>query len=1050
MKKVFALFVFLNTFAGAQQGYEQFPNELFSVSTTQVNRLPMHAEFFCFESRAAAESFDKEKSMRFLSLNGTWRFHWVRDPRQRPSRFYEENYSDRQTGWKDFKVPANWENNGYGYPIYVNHPYEFTGRYKMGAKLNPPYDIPIDNNPVGSYRRTFTLPDSWDGQQVFINLDGVKSAFYLWINGKKVGYSEDYKLAAEFDITKYLKKGQNLIALQVFTWADSSYLECQDMIRFSGIERGIYLYTTPKTTVTDFKTTAILDESYKNGLLNLDLHLNNFENDKGLHADTKDYSVAVELVDAAGKKIFDETKSISILNSYTGSLNFKTIIPSVNPWSAEIPYRYQMLITLKDARGNILEVIPQHVGFRSIEIKGSNVLVNGKRVFFKGVNRHEVHPTRGHVLTKEDMEKDMQMMKKLNINAVRHSHYPPSPYWMELCDKYGLYVIDEANIESHGRGYDLRYTLANDPEWKVPHMDRITRMYERDKNYAAVITWSTGNEAGNGINMYDGYNWLKKNDIRPVQYERAETDFNTDIICPQYPSPGYLEEYSQDPNHNRPYIMSEYAHIMGNSLGNFKDYWDNIETLPKLQGGYIWEWIDQGVDTIKNGKRILAYGGDFPFDKPLDPVMMSDNNFNIKGLVTGYREMTPMAAEAKKVHQNIKTKWDGGQKFTVKNGYFFRNLNNYTLNWDLLKNGISIQKGAADLSIPAQQERQLMIPYTTGADDGEYLLNFSYRLKNAEPMLEKGFEIAHEQITIKEAKPVPAAKPGIGNSTVDEQGYIVKGRDFSVIFNDKDGFVSSYTYRGNTLLTQAFIPSYWRAPTDNDIGAGIHKSKRMFRNAYESGKLLSKSIINRNGTVEVHFEKEILGGDAVQTVKYTVYPDGAIEVYNKFRAVKGDYKFLMRSGNNAEMNKSLTQIRFYGRGPWENYKDRKTASEVGIFRQSVDDQYFPYARPQESGNKSDVRWVEFTDKKGNGLRIEKANQLLAFSALPYSLDQLDPEPEKKQYHSGELEKQDKVFLHIDLDQTGLQGIDSWGSLPLEKYRIPYKDYEYSFTVKPIK
>lgn len=1053
MKKVIILASVLATLIfNAQEGYEQFPNELFSVSTTQVNRLPMKAEYFRFENQKIAESFEKEKSEWFMSLNGTWRFNWVKDPRQRPMDFYKTDFNDRQGNWVDFQVPSNWENNGYGFPIYVNHPYEFTGRSKMGKNLNPPYDIPIDNNPVGSYRKTFNIPKNWDGKQIFINLDGVKTAFYLWINGKKVGYSEDYKLAAEFDITKFVKLGENQIALQVFTWADSSYLECQDMIRFSGIERGIYIYATPKTSITDFKSMATLDSSYQNGILDLNIQVSNHDNDNALHAKTNIYSVGIEMKDDKGKTIFTEEKNIDILNSYKNNITFHKEIPSIRTWSAEIPYRYQLFITLKDHNNKILEVVPQHLGFRSIEIKGSDVLVNGKRVLFKGVNRHEAHPTKGHTLSKADMEKDMEMMKKLNVNAVRHSHYPSDPYWMELCDKYGLYVVNEANIESHGRGYDLRYTFANDPIWKQPHMDRITRMYERDKNYASVLFWSLGNEAGNGINMYEGYKWLKANDYRPVQYERAELDFNTDIICPQYPTPNAMINYSKSDKYHRPYIMSEYAHIMGNSLGNFKDYWDAIETYPKLQGGFIWEWIDQGVDVVKNGKRIIGYGGDFPLDNPVDPVLMSDNNFNVKGLVTGYRELTPMAVESKRVHQHIKTTWDGKHNFTIKNDYFFRDLSNYELHWSILKDGKEIEKGIQELpNILPQSSKTITISYNIKPNYGaEYIMNIAYRLKEAEPFLEKGYDIANAQFEMTSLKPKVSTVQTIGKLNVNQHNFSVLGKNFNISFDTDKGIMKTYHYDNTIYLTNAFVPSYWRAPVDNDFGAGTNKSLRTLRNAYENGKIINKKINNIDNRIEVEFEKEILNGDATQYVKYTIYPDGTMDIYNKFKPIKGEYKYIFRSGNNGEMNKEFYNIEFYGRGPWENYRDRKTASDIGIYTQTISDQYFPYARPQESGNKTDVRWVKFTNNKGKGIQVEAIEDYFAFSALPYTLDDLDPEIDKKQYHSGELETRNKIYIHIDHDQTGVGGVDSWYTPALEQYRVPYKPYEYSFRVKILK
>lgn len=508
---------------------------------------------------------------------------------------------------------------------------------------------------------------------------------------------------------------------------------------------------------------------------------------------------------------------------------------------------------------------------------------------------------------------------------------------------------------------------------------------------------------------------------------------------------------SDDPKYSRPYIMSEYAHIMGNSLGNFKDYWETIENNPKLQGGYIWEWIDQGIDTIKNGKRIIAYGGDFPFENPVDPVLMSDNNFNVKGVVTGYRELTPMAVEVKRVHQNIKTKFNGGQSITVENGFFFRDLSNFELLWNVTKNGKTIQQGRIPhLNIPNNAKQTLTLPITQNINDGaEYFLNVSYRLKTAEPFLEKGYVIAEEQLALKEVKPTANVSNIKGQLTLNENNYSVKGKNFEINFDTKFGCVSEYSYNNTTYLTNAFVPAYWRAPVDNDFGAGLNQSLRMFRNAYENGKIINQSIKKVGENAEITFEKEIINGDAIQKVVYIIFPDGSMEVRNQFIPVKGEHKFILRAGNNAEMNQNFSNIEFFGRGPWENYKDRKTAADVAIFKQKVENQYFPYARPQESGNKTDVRWVKFTDAKGKGLLFEAIEDYLSFNALPYSLDDLDPEMDKKQYHSGELEKRNKIYLHIDYDQTGVAGIDSWYSPALEQYRVPYKTYEYKFRVKPL-
>jgi beta-galactosidase len=1057
MKKhtiIFSIMVLLALHTRAQQ----LPVELQTPEVVSLNRMPMRASAFAYENVDLAAKRSKEKSDYFISLNGTWKFNWVKDPRKRPLDFYKTDFND--AAWDNFKVPANWEVNGYGLPIYVNQPYEFAGRKLTGNRMNPPFDIPEDNNPVGSYRRKINIPENWKNRQVFISLGAVKSAFFIWVNGKKVGYSEDSKLAAEFDITKYVKPGENTIALQVYRWSDGSYLECQDMWRISGIERDVYLYSTPKLDIRDFKAIGTLDNTYTNGLLNVDVTVENYKIDQRTnHSRPDSFYVALNLVDAKGNQVWkDATGLQKVLGNYKNNLSFKTQISNVKNWSAEVPYLYTLYITLKDKNENVIEVIPQRIGFRSVEIKGSDLLVNGKRIFLKGVNRHEHNATQGHTLTHEDMRKDMEMMKKLNVNAVRHSHYPPDPYWMELCDEYGLYVIDEANIESHGRYYSLETSFANDKQWRIPHLERITRMYERDKNHTSVITWSLGNEAGNGVNFYEAYEWLKQRDFRPVQYERAENDFNTDMIVPQYPDPNWLVKYSKSKS-ERPLIMSEYAHIMGNSLGNFKEYWDAIESNPKLQGGFIWEWIDQGIDTVKNGKRILAYGGDFPLEGPVNEDF-SDNNFCVKGVVTAYRELTPMAIEAKKVYQFIKTSYLGNNQISVNNSYFFRDIANVQLNWEVLEDGKIVQSGiVADLTINPRQTATLTLPLKNSYKAGkEYFLNLHYVLKTPEPFLEKGYDISYEQLVLNgtskgaEVKSNKLDNPVKLTKTTDKA--IFSGKNFQATFDLKNGKLTSYLIDGKELLVSGPQPGFYRAPTDNDIGAGLNKSLRMWRNVYdENKKIIKAEAMNANdlqygGVVEI--ASSLLKGDATTKQTFYIYQDGTIKVDNELKAVAGKYKTLMRIGNDLQLNSTYNTIQWYGRGPGENYVDRKTASLIGTYKSTVDQQYFPYARPQESGNKTDVRWVTFTNKQGKGLRFEYADSLLSFNALLYSVEDLDPEAQKRQYHSGELVKRNQIYVHMDMQQLGVQGIDSWGSLPLTEYQIPYKNQTYSYWIKPIK
>jgi beta-galactosidase len=1031
---------------------QNLPVELQTPGIVSINRLPMKATAFAYESSELAKKGLKEQSKYFLSLNGTWKFHWVQDPHQRPLEFYNTDFDDSK--WDHIKVPANWELNGYGLPIYVNQPYEFAGRKKTGKKLNPPFDIPANNNPVGSYRKKFIMPSDWNGRQVFIHLGAVKSAFFIWINGKKVGYSEDSKLAAEFDITQYIHTGENLVALEVYRWSDGSYLECQDMWRISGIERDVFVYSTPILNIRDFKLVAGLDKTYANGMIELDMEVENYKIDQNtLHSRPDSFSVTIELNDQHGDKIFMDSSqnNLIVLGNYHKEVSFTRQVPNVKPWSAEKPYLYTLLISLKDKNGNLIEVIPQRVGFRTVEMVDRSLLVNGKRVFLKGVNRHEHNATQGHVLSREDMRKDMEMMKKLNINAVRHSHYPPDPYWMELCDEYGLYVVDEANIESHGRYYDLAYTLGNDKQWRSAHLERITRMYQRDKNHPSVITWSLGNEAGNGTNFYEGYDWLKKNDSRPVQYERAENDYNTDIIVPQYPDPDWLATYAAS-NPDRPLIMSEYAHIMGNSLGNFKEYWDQIESHPFLQGGFIWEWIDQSIDTIKNGKRIMAYGGDFPLSGPVNEDF-SDNNFCVKGVVTAYRNLTPMAIEVKKVYQSIKTKYKGENKIEITNAYFFRDLDNIALHWELLEDGKIIEKGIIhSIDIKPRQSAIISLPVKSKLREGkEYFINTRYILKTNEPFLEKGYEMAAEQLSWKGdyiASHIPAIQSTVTRK-LQNNGIVIQGKTFSVTFDNKTGIMTSYSLKGERLLYQGPKPSFWRAPTDNDIGAGFNRTLRKWRNAFDEGSILDSSITQIPNGYEVYFKKDLLNGEATVEQVFSIFSDGSIKVTTHFIPLKHNFALLMRMGNDLDLNPLLDQIKFYGRGPWENYWDRNAASFVGQYQQTLDQQYYPYARPQESGNKSGIRWVTMTNKKGKGLRFEIQDSLLNFSALPYSLDDLDPEMNKKQYHSGELIKRNEIYMHMDLNQTGVQGIDSWGSHPLPQYTLPFRDQQYSYWIKPL-
>lgn len=1008
-----------------------------------INRLPMRASYFPFESLKAAQQGDQSASSRFLSLNGMWKFSWVDHPGKRPKDFYKPGYDDSR--WGQFPVPSNWEFKGYGTPIYVNIPYEF-------SPTNPqPPDIPDSLNPVGSYRKVFTLPDGWDGMRIYIHLGGVKSVFYIWVNGEKVGYSEDSKLEAEFDITPYVKKGENLVALEVYRWSDASFLECQDFWRISGIERDVFLYARPFVHLYDVRAVTVLDDSYNDGLFNLECELRN----TGSTA-AKGYSCVVTLRDADGRTMLTDSRAFSPLDGKPSStmVRISGRVPTVRQWSAEIPYLYALDIVLQNDKGIVQEAIRKKVGFRTVEVKGADLLVNGKRIYVKGVNRHEHDPVTIHVLSREQMEKDVQLMKMMNINAVRTCHYPNNPIWYDLCDEYGIYLIDEANIESHGMGYDLDKTLGNNPRWLKAHLERASRMVLRDKNHASIITWSLGNEAGNGSNFYECYKWIKAYDsTRPVQYERAGLEWNTDIYCPMYPHPNSLIQYSLS-NPTRPLIMCEYAHAMGNTLGNFREYWEIIESYPALQGGFIWDWVDQGVWLEKNGVKFFGYGGDWG-----PPGTPSDNNFLCNGLVQPDRRPNPQAYEMKKMYQNIKFRLLDARRglVEVKNANFFRDLSNYTLIWTLLENGKQVQSGAVQ-SIDAFPGKSVAVNLglnLSPAAGAEYYLQLSAVTKKGEGLVPAGHEQAKEEFSLA-GQASPAAFVADGTPvTVDETSgrVTLSNRNFSLEFNKTSGLIESYTVRGKKMWSQGPRPNFWRPPNDNDFGAGSQKTMGIWKDVGKAERAkrvrVDRDDRNPNGSVRVRVETPLLKNDALVVAEYTIDGRGAITVSNSFHALRGKHPNLFKVGSHLTLPKEFAAIQWYGRGPDESYWDRKSSALVGTYEGAIKDQYHPYVRPQESGNKTDVRWARLKRGDGSGFEIQFVDTYLNVEALPYSPDQLYPGEAKRQTHSLELKPDEFVHLDIDYQQMGVAGIDSWWSLPLEKYRLPYQDYRFGYRIVPL-
>ena len=993
-----------------------------------VNRAPMHTDYFAYETPELAARGERESSAYYMSLNGQWKFNWVRHADARPADFWKPGYNDR--AWDTMPVPGVWELNGYGDPIYVNVGYPWREQYQN----NPP-QVPTEENHVGSYRRTVTVPASWKGKDIIAHFGSVTSNIYLWVNGKYVGYSEDSKLEAEFDLTRYLKPGQeNLIAFQVFRWCDGTYLEDQDFFRYSGVGRDCYLYAREKRRIEDIRVTPDLDAEYKDGTLTVDVQL------KGNAIAT------LKLKDAQGKEVAAAT---------TRGETVTMQVSNPHKWTAETPYLYTLYAQIGELAPK--EIIPVKVGFRKIELKDAQVLVNGQPVLFKGANRHEMDPDGGYVVSRQRMLQDVQIMKDLNINAVRTCHYPDDPYWYELCDEYGLYVVAEANIESHGMGYGDE-TLAKRNDYRQAHLERNQRNVQRNFNHPAIIFWSLGNEAGYGPNFEAAYDWVKAEDpSRAVQYERAGYDGKTDIYCPMYYRYWDCETYCKDESKTKPLIQCEYAHAMGNSMGGFKEYWDLVRKYPKYQGGFIWDFVDQGIHkTGSNDKLIYAYGGDFnKFDA-------SDINFCNNGLISPDRVPNPHAYEVEYFYQNIWTTPVDLKKGQVKvyNEHFFRDLSNYYMEWQVLKNGRVMRSGRVDdLDVAPRQSATLALPIGRYCQHAEWLLNVSYKLKANEGLLTAGHTIARDQLVLNAYKPqtLALANQAESNELVveptirdnDRNYLIVTGEDFRIEFNKHDGFLCLYEADGLSYLKEGSVlkPNFWRAPTDNDFGAGLQNRYRVWLNPQLELTSFNQRMENGLAIVEARYDIPAVKGQLALT--YLINNRGAIQVTQQLTADKSaKVSDMFRFGMQLQMPRSFETIEYYGRGPVENYVDRNHNTFLGRYRQSVDSQFYPYVRPQENGNKTDLRWWRVLNVGGNGLEI-KAEAPFSASALHYTIESLDEGTRKIQRHSNEVEQADLTNVLIDKAQMGLGCIDSWGALPLEKYRLPYQDYSFTFTLTPV-
>ena len=1032
--------------------------EWHDLQVNEINRLPLHTMHFAYDPNdfpgTGAEYLDKKKSMNYLSLEGTWKFNWVANADERPTDFYKTDLDDSK--WNNIQMPGNWEMLGYGQPEYVNVGFAWRGHFDQ----QPPA-VPTKDNHVGSYRREINIPSNWDGKRVIAHFGSVTSNIYLYVNGKFAGYAEDSKVAAEFDITPFLKKGKNLIAFQTFRWCDGSWCEDQDFWRLSGPARENYLYARSKDhRLLDVRVETDLKNNYKDGYLNITAKV---------QGNTLAY---FGLYDPDGKEVI-VTGTDNVRN---GVAKYQLRVKNVRKWSAETPNLYTLVVSPIQNGGMYLpyEIVQVKVGFRKVEIKNKQFLVNGQPVLLKGADRHEMDPDEGYNVSEQRMIQDIMMMKRMNINAVRTSHYPNDPRWYNLCDKYGLYVVAEANQESHGFQYGDD-AAAKKPEFAKQIMERNQHNVSMFFNHPSIVTWSMGNETVMGDNFLKAYKWIKSQDkTRPVQYEQAGRGEGTDIFCPMYYSVAASEKYAKDPNSPMPLIQCEYNHTMGNSGGNLSDYWDLIRKYPILQGGFDWDFVDQALHrNIVKPMSILpykmnneelrkieyCYGGDY---NKYDP---SDNNFNCNGIIGPDRQMNPHAYEVAYQYQNIWAKMVNAEtgEVSVHNENFFRDLSNYALAWSLEEDGVETQNGTiADLDVPAQQTKNFTIPYDKSKIKGkEVFLNIDFRLKEAEPLLTAGQVMAYAQL------PVVTKLACSGDcSKMLAQGHGKKKMKLAAKKNNvvavttpnltfkidrSTGLVSEYAYNGKSLLGEGgtLKPNFWRAPTDNDMGAGLQKKFKAWKNPQMNLKNIDVKKDKKTNSVTILTSFDMPEVQGQMDITYVVFANtGAVKVTEDFKATEGaKVSDMFRFGMLMQMPYTMEKSNYYGRGPIENYSDRKDCMRIGVYTDDADNQYFPYIRPQESGTKSDIRWWKQTDATGLGLQVKSCTPFYA-SAIHFDTEELDDGDDKEQRHSFDLKKSKFTNLFLDSAHMGVGGENSWGAWPLEKYRVHYGNKTFTFTLIP--
>lgn len=1032
--------------------------EWHDLQVNEINRLPLHTMHFAYDPNdfpgTGAEYLDKKKSMNYLSLEGTWKFNWVANADERPTDFYKTDLDDSK--WNNIQMPGNWEMLGYGQPEYVNVGFAWRGHFDQ----QPPA-VPTKDNHVGSYRREINIPSNWDGKRVIAHFGSVTSNIYLYVNGKFAGYAEDSKVAAEFDITPFLKKGKNLIAFQTFRWCDGSWCEDQDFWRLSGPARENYLYARSKDhRLLDVRVETDLKNNYKDGYLNITAKV---------QGNTLAY---FGLYDPDGKEVI-VTGTDNVRN---GVAKYQLRVKNVRKWSAETPNLYTLVVSPIQNGGMYLpyEIVQVKVGFRKVEIKNKQFLVNGQPVLLKGANRHEIDPDEGYNLSEQRMIQDIMMMKRMNINAVRTCHYPDDPRWYDLCDKYGLYVVAEANQESHGFQYGDD-AAAKKPEFAKQIMERNQHNVSMFYNHPSIVTWSMGNETVMGDNFLQAYKWIKSQDkTRPVQYEQARRGEGTDIFCPMYYPVAASEKYAKDPNSPMPLIQCEYNHTMGNSGGNLSDYWDLIRKYPILQGGFDWDFVDQALHrNIVKPMSILpykmnneelrkieyCYGGDY---NKYDP---SDNNFNCNGIIGPDRQMNPHAYEVAYQYQNIWAKMVNAEtgEVSVHNENFFRDLSNYALAWSLEEDGVETQNGTiADLDVPAQQTKNFTIPYDKSKIKGkEVFLNIDFRLKEAEPLLTAGQVMAYAQLPVvtKQACSGDCSKmlaQGHGKKKMKlaaKKNNVVAVTTPNLTFkiDRSTGLISEYAYNGKSLLGEGgtLKPNFWRAPTDNDMGAGLQKKFQAWKNPQMNLKNIDVKKDKKTNSVTILTSFDMPEVQGQMDITYVVFANtGAVKVTEDFKATEGaKVSDMFRFGMLMQMPYTMEKSNYYGRGPIENYSDRKDCMRIGVYTDDADNQYFPYIRPQESGTKSDIRWWKQTDATGLGLQVKSCTPFYA-SAIHFDTEELDDGDDKEQRHSFDLKKSKFTNLFLDSAHMGVGGENSWGAWPLEKYRVHYGNKTFTFTLIP--